>query len=233
MKTRRSLSERLVQRFFYKFYARNLLYELQLRARSEAADYVQARMADATIFTEHRKIIEFAAKNAPPDGLFLEFGVATGNTIREIASAAPPDITVYGFDSFSGLPENWHGHVESAGAFNQKGLPKVPGNVTLLEGLFEESLPRFMAAHDAPVSFVHIDCDLYSSTKTVLDHIGARLRVGTLILFDEYFNYPGWKLHEHKAWTEFCSATGIRYTYLGFTSLDGHVLVRIDSAGQS
>ena len=176
MKTSRSLSERLIQRFFYKYYSRNLLYELQLRARSEAADYVQQHMAEARIFTAHKHIVEFAVRHAAPQGLFLEFGVATGNTIREIAAHAPRDATVYGFDSFSGLPGDWTGHVETAGAFRQKGVPKVPANVTLVRGLFEDSLGDFMQQHPGAVSFVHIDCDLYSSTKTILDHIGRNPR---------------------------------------------------------
>jgi hypothetical protein len=228
MRTRRTLSERLIQRFFYKYYARNLLYELQVRARAEAADYVQAHMAEAQIFTSHQRIVAHAVSNAAPDGLFLEFGVATGNTIREIAAHAPKGATVYGFDTFSGLPGDWTGHVETAGAFRQTGLPKVPGNVSLVRGLFGETLPGFMAAHERPVSFAHIDCDLYTSTVDILANMGPRLQKGTLILFDEYFNYPGWKLHEHKAWTEHCQANGIAYTYLGFTALDGKVLVRID-----
>ena len=227
MRTHRTLSERLIQRFFYKYYARNLLYELQIRARAEAADYVQAHMAEAQIFTAHQRIIQHAVENAAPDGLFLEFGVATGNTIREIAAHAPAGVTIFGFDTFSGLPGDWSGHVETAGAFRQKSLPKVPGNVALVRGLFEETLPGFMAKHDGPISFAHIDCDLYSSAVTILELIGPRLRTGSLLLFDEYFNYPGWKLHEHKAWTEHCKANGINYTYLGFTSLDGRVLVRI------
>jgi hypothetical protein len=228
MKTRRSFSERLVQRFFYKYYARNLLYELQTRARAESADYVQQQMQEARIFTSHRSLVEFAAQGASAQGLFLEFGVATGNTIRQIAASAPPGTTVFGFDSFSGLPGDWTGHVETAGAFRQRQVPKVPGNVTLLQGLFEETLPGFMAEHEGPASFVHIDCDLYESTRTILDHIGPRLQSGTRVLFDEYFNYPGWKLHEFKAWKEFCESTGTRYSYLGFTSLDGRVLVEID-----
>lgn len=228
MRTRRSLSERLIQRFFYKYYARNLLYELQLRARAEAADYVQQHMPEARIFTAHRKIIEHAVQNAAVGGLFMEFGVATGNTIREIASHAPSGATVYGFDSFSGLPGDWTGHVETSGAFRQKAVPTTPGNVTLVHGLFEDTLPGFMASNSGPVSFAHIDCDLYSSTVTILEHIGDRLQPGSLILFDEYFNYPGWKLHEHKAWTEFCQANNVSYSYIGLTALDGRVLVRID-----
>ena len=228
MKAKRNIAQRLLNRFFYKYYARNLLYELQMRARSEAADFVQAEMPEAQIFQTHRDIIHFAVKNSASDGLFLEFGVATGNTIGEIASSAPTGKTVYGFDSFQGLPGDWSGHVETSGAFKQKGLPKVSSNATLVPGLFGETLPSFMTEHDGPVSFAHIDCDLYSSTVTILENIGSRFQAGTMVLFDEYFNYPSWKLHEHKAWSEFCKKTGTKFTYIGFTALDGRVLVRID-----
>lgn len=231
MNGRKTFTERLLQRFFYKYYARNLLYELQLRARSEAADYVQANMPEARVFTSHGSILRFAVEQAPAGGLFLEFGVATGNTIRQIAAVAPTGVTVYGFDSFAGLPGDWVGHVEVAGAFRQKALPKVPDNVVLVRGLFDASLPAFLERHDEPVGFAHVDCDLHASTRSVLDRIGPRLRTGSLILFDEYFNYPGWRLHEHRAWREFCEANGVRYSYIGFTALDGRVLVRIDETG--
>ena len=117
MKARKNIAQRLLDRFFYKYFARNVLYELQMRARSEAADFIQTEMPQAQIFMTHRDIIRFAVETAADDGLYLEFGVATGNTLREIASAAPTGKIVYGFDSFNGLPGNWSGHVETTGAF--------------------------------------------------------------------------------------------------------------------
>jgi len=228
VKAKRNLAQRLLDRYFYKNYARNLLYELQLRARSESADFVQKEMPEAQIFRTHRDIIRFAVKNAPEDGLFLEFGVATGNTLAEIASTVPKGKTVFGFDSFDGLPEDWSGHVETGEAFKQKELPTVPANVKLIPGLFNETLPTFTLENREPISFVHIDCDLYSSTATILKNIGSRFQSGTMILFDEYFNYPSWKLHEHKAWVEFCQNSGTKFKYVGFTASDGRVLVRVD-----
>ena len=228
VKAKKNIAQRLLDRFFYKFYARNLLYELQIRARSEAADFIQVEMPHAQIFMTHRDIIRFAVENAAEDGLYMEFGVATGNTLGEIAKSAPVEKIVYGFDSFQGLPGDWSGHIETAGAFKQNPFPKVPSNATLVPGLFSDTLPSFITNNDGPVSFVHIDCDLYSSTATILNNIGSRFQAGTMVLFDEYFNYPGWKLHEHKAWVEFSEKTGTQYTYIGFTALDGRVLVRID-----
>jgi len=51
---------------------------------------------------------------------------------------------------------------------------------------------------------------------------------GTVIVFDEYFNYPAWKLHEFKAFQEFIEASGRRYKYIGFSAEKGHVAARIE-----
>lgn len=227
MRMKRSLTDRLVRRIFYKNYARNILYELQIRARNESADYVQSHMGDAVIFDSDPAILEFAVDQANPQGLFLEFGVAGGASIRRIAERRP-EATVHGFDTFTGLPENWTGHLATKGTFSQRGvLPKVPANVTLHAGLFDQTLPGFLSGHGGPVSFVHVDCDLYASTRVVLDALEPRLGAGALVLFDEYFNYPGWRRHEYRAWQEFVERTGLTYEYVGLSAHDGHVLVRI------
>jgi hypothetical protein len=125
--------------------------------------------------------------------------------------------TWHGFDSFEGLPEAWGGFSLGAAAFNVKGkLPKVPGNVRLYPGWFENSLPPWLTENPGPVAFMHVDCDLYSSTKTIFNLLGDRLQPGTIILFDEYFNYPNWRKHEFKAFQELVAARGIEYEYLGY-----------------
>ena len=42
------------------------------------------------------------------------------------------------------------------------------------------------------------DLGFYSSTKTILDLLAPSLAIGTVIMFDEYFNYPGWEQHEFR-----------------------------------
>ncbi len=224
---RRPWGERLVRRFYYKYFARNLLYSLQLRAREQSADYVEQHMADAMMFEERDALLTYCLDRAPGDGLLLEFGVEKGGSIRALAGATSRP--VHGFDSFEGLPEDWAGTAEKRGKFSLGGrMPTVPANVFLHKGWFDQVLPGFLAANPGPVAFVHVDCDIYSSTRTVLWGLRERLRAGTVILFDEYFNYPNWRRHEFRAFQEFVQEFGVRYTYLGYSAKNGHVAVVID-----
>ena len=232
-KSGKSLTERLVRRVFYKYYARNLFYELQLRARSSSADYVEKHMADAVVFWRLDEILAYCVRRAPAEGLLLEFGVAAGKSINIIAAAAHGR-EVYGFDSFEGLPENWSGHVETQGSFSRKGqLPQVLPQVRLYKGWFRETLEQFKAQQSGPVAFLHIDCDLYSSTREVLQGLADRLIIGTVIEFDEYFNYPNWQQHEFRAWQEFVREHGIQYRYLAMSASDGRVAVMITGKNQT
>ncbi|MBC8506227.1 MAG: class I SAM-dependent methyltransferase [Chloroflexi bacterium] len=158
----------------------------------------------AEIFEERIDLISYiiqVAKNGV-DGLWMEFGVFKGRSLNLIAKNI--DQIVYGFDSFDGLPEDWQimdKQLAKAGTFSLSDIPKVNENVELVVGLFQESLPAFLKKHSKPAAFVHIDCDLYSSARYVLSLLN--FQPGTIILFDEYYNYPGWREGEYKAFQEF------------------------------
>ena len=112
-----------------------------------------------------------------------------------------PNKQVYGFDSFEGLPEEWY-HLVRRVISTDGNLPKVNDNNSF-KGIFDSSLPDFKntdyyQSKDS-IAFLHIDCDLYSSTLTVLNELKDKIKPGTIILFDEYFNYTGWQHHEYKA----------------------------------
>jgi hypothetical protein len=147
------------------------------------------------------------ALNLVKEGMILEFGVSMGTTISEIAKTFP-NRKVYGFDSFKGLPEDW---ILSKQNIIKKGTYQwnpntldLPENVQLEIGLFEETLPDFKRKIDK-IAFIHMDCDLYSSTKTVLSELENFIDGETILLFDEYWNIEGWANHEHKAFMEFLS----------------------------
>lgn len=149
-------------------------------------------------------------------GLVAEFGVYSGRTIQILARHFP-ELTVHGFDSFCGLPEDWTGSKEAQGTFDAGGRPPTlqVDNVELHVGWFEDSVPQFARSTTEPFRFVHMDADLYSSTKTVFDHLPDRFVEGTVIVFDEYFGYHGWRHHEHKAFTEFLDETNMTFEAVG------------------
>jgi hypothetical protein len=155
-------------------------------------------------------LLEYAAPLAAPDGLLLEFGVAQGSTITQLARLFEPR-PVYGFDSFQGLPEAWCGY--PIGHFAGEPL-WVPHNVRLVRGMFDDTLDDFLELLPDPAAFVHIDCDLYSSTKTVLDKLERRIVPGTVIVFDEFHGYPDWRNHEFRAYAEFRARTKTKFRYL-------------------
>jgi hypothetical protein len=67
------------------------------------------------------------------------------------------------------------------------------------------------------LALAHIDCDIYSSTVTVLDCIAPALQPGSVLVFDEFFNYPGFMRHEYKAFFEFVERYQIAYEFIGFS----------------
>jgi hypothetical protein len=152
------------------------------------------------------------------EGDILEFGVFGGLTLTLLAEGHRFDTKgmtrrVVGFDSFRGLPKgaeaharwregdcatmhSWHpqlaiGDPVSAEAvfrlFQACGLPSPE----LEQGPFEETLPATLPSKYGKTAVVHIDCDLYESTKIVLDAVSPTLQEGTIVLFDDWFHYRG------------------------------------------
>jgi hypothetical protein len=174
-------------------------------------------------FDTFRRCIDAATQ----DGLILEFGVRHGNTIRQIAGLV--NQRIHGFDSFEGLPEVWH-H-EPKGSYTTKGvIPQVPENVELHVGWFEHTLPKFLDMHPGPVRFMNVDCDIYSSTKTVLDALATRIVPGTVIVFDEYIGNEHWRDDEFKAFQESVQKYGWQYEYICFSLFTKQVAVKIKAA---
>jgi hypothetical protein len=156
-------------------------------------------------------------------GIFAEFGVFSGKTINQIAQRFPGR-KIHGFDSFEGLPHDWlltgSKYRISRNLFATHGkLPAVCENVELITGYFEESLPRFLKEHSEPISFLHIDCDIYESTRVIFNLCEERIVSGTVVVFDEFFDY----LHEARAFYEFLRRTGRNFEWLGYGG-DGGII---------
>jgi len=157
-----------------------------------------------------------------PNTLWLEFGVYSGNTINYISQFS--NETVYGFDSFKGLPDFWRDGF-GVGTFNRDGnLPTVNNNVELVVGWFNESLPIFLQEHpEQLVSFIHMDADLYSSTKYIFDALKHRMDTDCVIVFDELVNYNGYdgETGELKAFYEFVTENHVSYSWIGMNGKIG------------
>ena len=203
---------------------RDLSYAQDSRTAQESAAFVLEHMPTTPVFWEAQDTLRFALGEIKGPGLALEFGVATGTTLKIIADAVAGDRTVVGFDVFTGLPETWRTGFP-AGEFAQE-PPDIPGAV-VVAGLFEETLPVFLAETDESIAFLHVDCDLYSSAKTVLNLTADRLAPDAVLVFDEFFNYPGWQQHEFRAWTEFVEESGRTFEYRAYTGNNEQVVVRL------
>nr|WP_179798147.1 class I SAM-dependent methyltransferase [Actinomycetospora corticicola] len=208
---------------------RDMLAAGEREAVESSAAFVREAMTGARTFPEPRQTLAHALSLAPSGGMALEFGVYSGRTLSQIA-AARPGTEVYGFDSFEGLPEDWRAGFR-AGTFAVDALPEVEG-AELVVGWFSETLPDFLATHPGPVDLLHLDADLYSSTTTALELVGPRLRPGSVVVFDEYLNHPGWQDGEHRAWREFVAAHDVEFVYEAFTHDSEQVVVVITGIRQ-
>ena len=149
------------------------------------------------------------------DKFYVEFGVHTGGSINFFSKYAKH---IYGFDSFEGLKEDWHGTLDlTAGTFDRKKLlPKTNSNVTLISGWVQDTVENFLNEKKPKINFVHMDLDTYESSKFVLEKIKPYLEKNCTLIFDELYNYPGWDVGEYKALKEVFDEK--EYKYLAFTA---------------
>ena len=136
----------------------------------------------------------------------LEFGVAGGNglvALESVAERVPAlfgvEVEVHGFDTGAGLPppadHRDTPYVHQAGHFpmDEAALRARLGSAQLHLGLVRETLPAFLGADSAPVGFVALDLDYYSSTVDALalfDAPAERLLPRVMTYVDDCVGYP-------------------------------------------
>jgi hypothetical protein len=146
------------------------------------------------------------------NGHILEFGVFQGKSINILAENFNKE-TIYGFDSFEGLPEDWvtnDGPIKHVkGYFSVDVLPEVKKNVVLVKGFFDQVLEEWIRNSNLnQIRLLHIDSDLYSSAIYVLNTLNEFIVPGSIIIFDELYPwsseeaYSNWKDGEWKALVE-------------------------------
>ncbi|MEP6585039.1 MAG: class I SAM-dependent methyltransferase [Ginsengibacter sp.] len=135
---------------------------------------------------------------------YLEFGVADGHSFRWFAEKnVNPQSRFYGFDTFTGLPEDFGQYKKGQFNTNNK-VPEIEdARVNFYQGLFQQTIPGFLPQlnNDAK-NVIMLDADLYSATLYALTSIAPFLKKDDIIFFDE-FAVP---THEFKAFDDFLQA---------------------------
>jgi hypothetical protein len=157
---------------------------------------------------------------------WAEFGVRKGNSARHLLELLPRSGTLDLFDSWLGLPEEWDRGPNAESLPENHFACSVPTftdtRVGVYEGWFRDTLPGYVSEMHGTLTLVHLDCDLYSSTKTVLDAIRPFIDAETVLLFDDFFGYPRYREHQWRAWEE----SGIEGRWLAHTP-KGQALVKV------
>jgi hypothetical protein len=221
----RPLAKRSTQLFFphYSWFFDRLNWEARMNetvkgfpsahefgSREELYRYVSETVVDG-----NKKAIDY-----------LEFGVYEGASI-DLWSALNQNAgsRFFGFDSFEGLPEDWHsGKRKGAFSTGGKSPESADPRVRFVTGWFQQSLRGFMASYSPQSPLViHLDCDLYSSTLYCLTTLDPVIAQGTLIVLDDFFD----ALHVYRALTDYCSAYVRQYEILARTHQLGQVAIRM------
>ena len=169
--------------------------------------------------------IKRASKNDPnQEYYYLEFGVWRGHTINYMSEHVHK---FYGFDSFEGLREDWVGMDDKPkGTFNlNKKIPKLNSNVTPIVGWIQDTLKPFLEKEKPKINFIHVDVDTYETTKYILENVKPFILKGTIILFDELYNIPGWDVGEYKALTEVFNED--EYKFIAFSKYGRQVAIKL------
>lgn len=159
-------------------------------------------------------LYELGAKIAPTN-IWAEFGVGQGRSAGRLQKLLDRQGQFFLFDSWKGLPEPWcmgDHFTEPIGRFECP-KPQIPDKrLQLVEGWFEDTLPFQFPGQ---LGLIHIDCDIYSSTQTVLAGVDPWVGTGTVIIFDELFGYQHYADHEYRAMREWLKQTGKEIIWMG------------------
>lgn len=208
-------------------------------ATRESADWLLRNMPPSAVaFDLKYHTLTHGCHQTRGTGYALEFGVGTGTSLGMINDVLGYNCEkVVGFDSFQGLPEDWkQGFPKGAFGVDEDQVEYEASRIAeetgaeIVVGKFQDTLDRWMKENDShPISFLHIDSDLYSSAKYVLERTCEAWESDTIIVFDEFLNYPGWMEGEAKAWLEFLGAADPEwdFEYIAYTYNHQQVVIRI------
>jgi len=163
-------------------------------------------------------VIALAEKSRP----FYEFGVWYGISFQHLINNFKKG---FGFDTFTGLPEDWH--QERAGTYSSFGsVPEIKGGEFIV-GKFEDTLPKFFSEKRPLASLINFDADLYSSTLCALNYSNKVIDEKSILIFDEFLTNKHWEKDEYKALNEFCHNFNISYDVLAVSFYSKQVAIKL------
>jgi len=157
---------------------------------------------------------------------FYEFGVWRGAAFKYLIKSFKKG---YGFDTFTGLPEDWNvgSGIEKAGTYSSDGnVPNIKGGEFIV-GKFEDTLPIFYSERRPMASVINFDADLYSSTICALNFSKSVMDKDTVLIFDEFIINESWEQGEFKALNEFCSINNYTYEVVAISFFTKQVAVKL------
>jgi tetratricopeptide (TPR) repeat protein len=174
------------------------------------------------IFFNRWALFDYLQTLAETSRPFYEFGVWTGAAFRYLIQTYKKG---FGFDTFSGLPEDWHG--EAKGSYSAQGVvPRIDGGEFIV-GTFEDTLPSFFSEPRPAASLINFDADLYSSTICALENCHPVIDDITILVFDEFIMNTNWEQDEYKALEEFCQRYEYSYKVIAVSFYEKQVAVQL------
>ena len=163
-------------------------------------------------------MISISKKERP----FYEYGVWTGTSFRYLMKSFDKG---FGFDTFTGLPTDWHKQPE--GSYSSSGvLPEIDGGEFIV-GDFQVTLPKFFSIERPKASLINFDADLYSSTLLALRNSRHIIDEETILIFDEFIINTNWEQDEYKALNDFCEEFNLDYKVLAVSFFTKQVAVKV------
>ncbi len=174
------------------------------------------------LFFHRWALFDSMIKKSKTNRPFYEFGVWRGESFQYLINNFKKG---YGFDTFQGLPEDWHN--EKQGKYSAEGtIPEIDEG-TFIAGKFEDTLPTFFAESRPVASIINFDADLYSSTLCALSYSKSVIDKDTILIFDEFIIHQNWEQDEYKALNEFCSNNNLSYEVLAVSYNSKQVAVKL------
>jgi O-methyltransferase len=135
-----------------------------------------------------QRLLRHAKSVADLPGAVAECGVFEGGSLLALAKTLPHK-TIYGFDTFKGLPANhWLDGEPLPGGMAcsleqvQRNVRRA-ANIKLVPGILPESVLPYT---DERWALVYLDLDYYASTRDCIAFFRQRMTLGGLIVFDDY-----------------------------------------------